>query len=302
MGRLQHDFGLVPDYELVLEGSYRKLIEPGDTVVDIGAHSGRHTDVFARIVGETGSVHAFEPLPEAMDYLKSRSLGRHVHLHALAVAPERGEASFVYARGAPEESGLRPKAYNRPDLVSPVTITVEVRPLDDMASRLGMVHFIKIDAEGAEIGCLKSAEAIIRRCRPWITVEYGYPGYSAYGLEKRSLFDQAAAMGYVIGDLFGAVCDTVENWETICDAAYWDWYLLPGERLPQWLSRMAAPLPNPLRPVAEVAAPAIPADDALRQEIAELQAEVASLHGSRSWKITAPFRAVGRRIRLGARS
>lgn len=242
MSVLHKVFDYIPDYERILEHTYRKLIRSGDVVVDIGAHAGRHTAVFADIVGPTGFVHAFEPLPEAIGYFEQRHLTSNVRLYKQAVGNQRGEVSFVYARGTPEESGFRTKTYNRPDLVQPETISVKVSPLDDFIDVLGNVAFLKIDAEGAEIACLESGAGVIAKSRPWITVEYGYPGYSAYGLTKRSLFDRAQAMNYVIGDLFGGVCDTLETWEHVCDAAYWDWYLVPHERVDEWVQTTVPPM------------------------------------------------------------
>ena len=40
---------------------FAKLIRPGQTVYDVGANIGAHTLAFARLVGQTGLVAAFEP-------------------------------------------------------------------------------------------------------------------------------------------------------------------------------------------------------------------------------------------------
>ena len=34
---------MVPDYEQMLETFYKGLLSPGDTCIDVGAHTGRHT-------------------------------------------------------------------------------------------------------------------------------------------------------------------------------------------------------------------------------------------------------------------
>jgi len=41
----------------------RKIIEPGDYVVDAGANHGFFTVLFSRLVGEKGKVDSFEPFP-----------------------------------------------------------------------------------------------------------------------------------------------------------------------------------------------------------------------------------------------
>jgi FkbM family methyltransferase len=237
--RLFHTrFGVVPNYEDLLEKSYRLLVAPGDTVVDIGAHTGRHTAVFAELVGREGRVHAFEPLPFAFDVLSRRELPRNVLLHNCAISETEGVLPFYLAQGAPEESGLRIKVYNNPASTNPQRIEVKAMRLDSFMDQIPKSNFIKIDAEGAEIGCLNSGRDFISRSRPFISVEYGYPGYSAFGLTAASLYEVAESMDYVVCDMFGAACPSLAVWERVCDAAYWDWFLVPRERMDEWSQKI----------------------------------------------------------------
>ena len=50
---------------------------------------------------------------------------------------------------------------------------------------------MKIDIEGGEVACLRGATRVLKHFRPFISVEYGRPSYSAYGLTARSLYDTA---------------------------------------------------------------------------------------------------------------
>jgi FkbM family methyltransferase len=238
MSRLHRDIGFIPNYEDVLEFSYRQFVRPGQTVLDIGAHAGRHTAVFAELVGVNGSVHAFEPLPVARQWLAGRGLPSNVNIYPVALSTESGEVTFYYCEDRPEESGLMERSL--PSAAAMTAITVQTRTLDSYLPELGGVDFIKIDAEGAEIGCLRGASRLIAEHRPLITVEYGYPGYSAFHHTKRTLYDLAASYGYRIGDLFGSLLQSLEEWERVCDAAYWDWYLIPIEREHEWV-RILAP-------------------------------------------------------------
>jgi FkbM family methyltransferase len=238
MAMFHRRFGIIPNYEDILEATYRLFIKAGQTVVDVGAHTGRHTKVFSNLVGHAGKVHAFEPLPHAFDILSKSGMSDNVCLHKYAVSQHAGTVSFIYARGAPEESGLRVKQYNNPDQVVPEKITVQARGLDSFSAELGRVHFIKIDAEGSELDCIRSGSNLIGSCRPLLTVEYGYPSYSAYGNSAASLFDLAVSMGYVVGDMFGAYCSDLSSWSKVCDVAYWDWFLVPLERVDEWQSNI----------------------------------------------------------------
>ncbi|MEM7197982.1 MAG: hypothetical protein AAF352_06405, partial [Pseudomonadota bacterium] len=50
-------------FEDFLEEFYTKLDLKGKTVIDIGAHAGRHAIPLAQLVGVEGIVLAFEPVP-----------------------------------------------------------------------------------------------------------------------------------------------------------------------------------------------------------------------------------------------
>jgi FkbM family methyltransferase len=229
-----HRYGMTPDYEFILECDYRRLICPGDTVFDIGAHVGRHTRTFSEIVGPRGNVWAFEPLPLQFSTLEALNLGPQVKLFNAAVSDQPGRSCFVHARGTPSESGLRQRIFNAPDLADPETIDVDVVRIDDFIQQIPSLQFAKIDVEGGEIGCLRGAVETLRRWRPFVAVEYGAQSYSAYGHTRRTLFDFAESNGYVIGDLFGAVCENLDTWDAVCDVIYWDWFLVPQERIAEW--------------------------------------------------------------------
>src|SRR5262245_11135168 len=51
-------------FERIIQSFYSKVINPGDTTVDGGSHTGRHTIPLALLVGDDGVVFAFEPLAQ----------------------------------------------------------------------------------------------------------------------------------------------------------------------------------------------------------------------------------------------
>src|SRR5258705_3937434 len=56
-----------PDEIAVLE----RYLKPGDVFVDVGANIGYLTAVGASLVGPTGPVHSFQPMPEYFQRLES---------------------------------------------------------------------------------------------------------------------------------------------------------------------------------------------------------------------------------------
>ncbi|HEY6943036.1 FkbM family methyltransferase [Dokdonella sp.] len=218
------------DYESLLERQYTRLLRKGDTVVDVGAHAGRHLARFVDCVGRDGRVVGFEPLP-GMHARLLRSFGAtaNVTLHNVALSDDDGRVEFVHAVGAPEESGLRERTYNNPTAVTPTRIEVEARRLDAYVDALAGLRFIKIDVEGAEMNVLRGAVDVLARYRPVLSVEYGRPAYGAYGHDTWTLFDFAERHGYAMYDVFAHRLDRTD-WGIACDSVYWDYFMVPLER------------------------------------------------------------------------
>ena len=172
LARFHTRYGIVPDYEHILECSYRSLIPAGTTVIDVGAHGGRHTAIFSDLVGPDGVVVAFEPLPHLVASLQDREFGCQVQIHACALSDFSGRSSFTHMRGTPGESGLRERISNYPQQADPVSIDVEVRQLDEFLSDIVRLSFIKIDIEGGEVACLRGGSRLLKHFRPFISVEY----------------------------------------------------------------------------------------------------------------------------------
>jgi FkbM family methyltransferase len=233
--RQMHDCAMVPNYERLLRVGYRRVVKPGATVIDVGAHEGVHLAHAADLVGSKGKVIGFEPLPLYAESLRARFAGEpNVEVRQLALAAEPATGKFYYVRNGAGESGLRHRAvYNagEPDIEE---IEVEIDTLDRQCADLARVDFVKIDVEGAEIDCLKGGTKLLARHRPYVSVEYGKPTYASYGYKTRSLFDFADTAGYWISDLFGNVIVELAAWEAICDCSYWDYFLVPREKCEQW--------------------------------------------------------------------
>jgi hypothetical protein len=152
----------------------------------------------------------------------------------MALGDTVGRVSFCRIPDAPEMSGFRKRITGTMDETTAELIEVQVETLDRQCADLDSVEYIKIDVEGAEIDCLRGGRKTIARHRPFISVEYGRPTYLSYGHTKMTLFVLVNEIGYVISDLFGNLIRSSDAWMRICDAAYWDYMLVPVERLDYW--------------------------------------------------------------------
>ena len=73
-------------YERDLVALFKRYLKPGMTVVDVGANIGYFSVIAAGLVGDTGSVHAFEPFPECFNRLKHNlSVFPSAHAYSCAV-------------------------------------------------------------------------------------------------------------------------------------------------------------------------------------------------------------------------
>jgi FkbM family methyltransferase len=229
------------NYEAILERHYRNWVRNGDTVIDIGAHIGRHLLPLSQCVGTNGLAIGVEPLPFAFETLREKFVGPNVTLINAAIGRSPGRTSFTYAQGTPEESGLRQRTYNLPDQANPTLIEVNVETLDRITARLSEVSFIKIDIEGGEIDCLGGGLQTLKRLRPVLSVEYGFPSYSAYGHTKDTLFNFATSQDYLLYDVFLNPLKTIFEWRSACDYLYWDYFMVPVEKEAEFLERVRRP-------------------------------------------------------------
>lgn len=163
-----------------------RLVERGGTFVDVGAHIGsviaavEHHRPDARIV-------AVEAIPE-----KAVRLARkfsNVRVEACALADREGKAAFFVDLDRPGYSSLAGGGERLRE------IEVPLRTLDGLMAG-SSADVIKIDVEGAELGVLRGATALIARSRPTILFESG-PG-EVHGYGKADLWGFFEQAGYVV--------------------------------------------------------------------------------------------------------
>ncbi|HEY8715558.1 MAG TPA: FkbM family methyltransferase [Candidatus Acidoferrum sp.] len=194
------------DHKLVHEGFegqelrfVQRLLRPGMTVLDIGAHHGLYTLLCSKSVGSKGRVIAFEASPR-----ECRRLGKHVRINSCsnvriepcAAGSEHGSADFYVVDGPTDWGNSL-----REPVVAEATykIRVEVRAVDDVLQGLGIsrVDFMKIDVEGAELEVLKGAMQLLRGvARPAILVEVQELRTHPWGYRSRAIVHFLASLDY----------------------------------------------------------------------------------------------------------
>ncbi len=154
------------------EPEYAKLsdwVAQGDWTIDIGANVGHYTARLSQLVGRSGRVLAFEPVPHTFELLVANiaALGAaNVSLFNVAVS---AEAKTVGMSIPQFDTGL---ANNYE-----AEITTQGGQFDVLAIALDSLHLphrvrlIKIDVEGHELQALRGMQELLRRDHPRLIVE-----------------------------------------------------------------------------------------------------------------------------------
>jgi FkbM family methyltransferase len=176
----------------------RALCEPGDVVLDVGANIGTESIGYADIVGPSGRVFAFEPLPTNLAVLaESARLHPFGNVTVLPVAVgERCETLRFTPPAVASDSGVGHLAAAGEDVAA--TIEVECVTLDSMADRLGPARAIFMDVEGAEMLALRGGRNYIAAQRPAIVLEADERWLARAGSSPSALAAELAGQSYRI--------------------------------------------------------------------------------------------------------
>ena len=144
-------------------------LEPGQTVLDLGAYAGDSTYFFARAVGPRGKVVAVEPDPANLAALR-RNVSEHglaqVAVEGSAILDRDGTISFQ-AEGS-IGSGIAEASDQRGFEITVPTVTLATLLARHDVDR---PQFIKMDIEGAEVRVLEGNLELLRRLRPRMIIE-----------------------------------------------------------------------------------------------------------------------------------
>ncbi|MDB6121298.1 MAG: hypothetical protein JWQ71_291 [Pedosphaera sp.] len=173
------------------------LCSYGDTIIEIGANIGTETIGFRDIVGNSGRVIAFEPLPGNFQSLKHVLLlnnCKNVSAFPLALGRKSGRARFVLPdkKGASGIGHLSEGGKAWPAK----SIEVDCATLDSMSQRIGKAKMIFIDTEGAETEVIDGAMEYIGKNRPYIVLEASPQLLNRAGSSLEELHLRLKGLGY----------------------------------------------------------------------------------------------------------
>lgn len=215
---------LLPLYKIeLLVGAYerdtvrvcRRIVARGAVVMDVGAHAGYFSLIFATLVGQAGRVVAFEPHRGTYEVL-CRNLGRrrvrNVEAINMAVADRAGEGILYETPLSMGHTLLRVKPYVDQARVATISLDTFLE-----ARGIGDPDLVKIDVEGAEPEVLDGLKHLAGRSPTLcLIIEFKPSLLRARGYPPADLLTRLVAMDFDIaairrgGTLARIVPDTLD--------------------------------------------------------------------------------------------
>ena len=207
---------LTKRHEIETRRRLMRLMRPGMVILDVGAHVGYYTRLFAAGTGASGRVIAFEPHPRTHRTLQD-NLRRLDNVTALqvAVAEAAGQAELydylmmsasgslhydeamaALQRSQMGESDVSPR---RQDDFEMQKYRVATAAIDQCLAEMGIkrVDLVKMDIEGAEMGALRGMrQTIAHSPRLSLVMEYNPQALQAFGHEPTEALRETLGMGF----------------------------------------------------------------------------------------------------------
>ena len=162
-----------------LDYAREKVLEPGEIIVEFGAHHGYKTCYFAKLIGEKGKIVSVEPSSFNTDVIKQNlklNNIKNVEVITKAGGEKAGDkARFSFSSNSSIQEGHKVG-----------TFEAEITTIDSFAK----LHptLLKIDVEGYEIEVLKGAQKVLKT-RPKIMLEIHTAQLTQRGFSVQDVFD-----------------------------------------------------------------------------------------------------------------
>jgi FkbM family methyltransferase len=160
-------------YEPEFTGAIERIVQPGWTCADVGAHVGNITDALVRLVGKEGRVIAYEAHPANAAELRKRfRRASTVEVVNAAVSDGTADRLMLYAGRHDHSTEWNVVGHDVDGVPTRRELEVEAVSLDVWFSSGEPLHFVKIDVEGAEDRVLAGMRHVLHERRPIVAIEF----------------------------------------------------------------------------------------------------------------------------------
>ncbi len=193
---------LVRRHHLEMLPQFRPFIPTDGVVLDVGAHAGQFTKLFAAMV-PGGHVHAFEPGSYALSILRTvvsfrRLSNVTVHACGLGDTSQAGVLNVPIKESGSVGFGLSFVGDSQARERRALTEHIAIKRLDEVVMECGMtrVDFIKVDIEGSEMRMLAGARETLSRFSPALYIELVNGHLARRGDSIEKLTGYLGGLGY----------------------------------------------------------------------------------------------------------
>lgn len=185
---------LLGEYEPAVSTVVSAIVRRGDVCLDIGANFGWFTTLMARLTGteNQSSVHAFEPMPDVFDVLKTNvginNSPENVFLNNLALGDAISQVKM-------HRFNDLPNGYSSLSDMGKEDFQTFIVPMTTLNSylvenKIENVDFIKLDVEGAELMFLRGATKLFEQpVPPFFIVEMALGTTEGFGYLPNDLIE-----------------------------------------------------------------------------------------------------------------
>ena len=186
-------------YEYEKRRVFEKLVTPGSIVFDIGAHVGFYSLLASVLVGSTGKVFAFEPLPRNLRFLRTHlEINRVTNVTIVEAAVSNFTGIGLLETGQDSSTG---------HISSTGHLEVRTVSLDDLirSGEVPLPDFIKIDIEGTEMLVFSGAKLVLESGCPTIFL-------ATHGCEvHQACCNYLLSLGYSLKPIVGRSIDATDE-------------------------------------------------------------------------------------------
>ncbi len=182
-------------FELFETKLVQELVKSGDVVLDVGANIGYYTLQFAKLVGPTGHVYAFEPDPDNFKLLcKNIGMNGYSNVTAIQKAVSNRSSTIKLYRNTENHGDHR--IYNSGE--GRATVEVETISLDEYVAKIDrQIDLIKFDIQGAEAIAFQGMKQLLQENRSLkIITEFWPRGLLMSGNNPREFLEQFSDLGF----------------------------------------------------------------------------------------------------------
>ena len=185
-------------FDLIVGEAILRLLDKGETALDIGANIGQFSTLMARRVGLNGKVFSFEPHSDLYHELVTNcslyiNIQKTLRAHNSALGKNSGSGTLIIPKEFGGNRGTSKVGTDGPK--DGDTFKIKIETLDEVCEALRSIGVCKIDVEGHEAEVLKGAARTLRQKKIRDII------YEDVGLANKELRAILIEAGYTIFSL-----------------------------------------------------------------------------------------------------